>query len=187
MSSDKSASDSLEDCDSLANVNARIACEERNLDRLTKQYANLRSTIDKNYPADSFRRYRSKAFVCLAAFIAAFAISYLFSPHLPFLHFYNYGNIPNSTTLRPENPLQNAILISLIFNDKIIFSVIAGICAAIVLIMIFVLDNTLKTQRLNEMLSAKSFEIRMRRSKILSLLHQDEFEQGTNTSGDTNV
>ena len=47
---------------------------------------------------------------------------------------------------------------------------IIGIAAGTVMTIIFILDDNLKTQRLNEKLGAKSYEIKIQRSKILSYL-----------------
>jgi hypothetical protein len=170
---------SEENCDKFINLRERISCEERNLDRLIKQYASLRTTVDDKYPADIYQKYRRKAAACIAAFVAVFALSYLLSPYFPFLHLPNYGN---ATELALGSFLIHANS-ALIFSDKIIFSIITGISAAVVTIILFVVDNNLKTQQLNEMLASKSFEIGEKRSKILSLLQQDVFVDDRGISG----
>jgi hypothetical protein len=47
---------------------------------------------------------------------------------------------------------------------------IIGIAAGTIMTIIFIVDDNLKTQRLNEKLGAKSYEIKIQRSKTLTYL-----------------
>ena len=56
------------------------------------------------------------------------------------------------------------------FSDIGLISVISGISTGIVTAIIFVVNDNIRTQRLNEKLAAKSHEIKKQRSDILTYL-----------------
>jgi tetratricopeptide (TPR) repeat protein len=72
-------------------------------------------------------------------------------------------------------------------SDIGLLSVVVGISAGIITAIIFVVDDNLRTQRLSERIAAKRYEIKMKRSKILSLMQQDAAGDDTPKKSDTNT
>jgi len=127
---------------------------ETDLDSLTNKYAELRRTVQNRFPDakkqvsdiemnDRHRLYPIRVVVCVAVFLATFSISLFFIPMLPYE-----------------------------VSDLYQLSVIIGIVAGTIMAIIFIVDDNLKTQRLNEKLAAKSYEIKIQRGKILSYLQR---------------
>jgi hypothetical protein len=58
-------------------------------------------------------------------------------------------------------------------SDAATISLIIGISSGIIMAIIFVVFDNLNTQRLNEKLAAKSYEIKIQRSEILSYLQDN--------------
>jgi len=127
---------------------------EADLESLTKEYAELRRTVQNRFPDvkkqdgniemnDKYRLYTIRVGACVAVFLATFSISIFFIPILPYE-----------------------------VSDLYQTSAIIGIAAGTIMTIIFIVDDNLKTQRLNEKLAAKSYEIKIQRSKILSYLQR---------------
>jgi hypothetical protein len=127
---------------------------ETDLDSLTNKYAELRRTVQNRYADvkklasdvetnDRHRLYPIRVAACIAVFVATFSISLFFTPMLPY---------------KVSDPYQ--------------LSGIIGIAAGTIMAIIFIVDDNLKTQRLNEKLAAKSYEIKIQRGKILSYLQR---------------
>ncbi|MGI0033696.1 MAG: hypothetical protein ACRD97_10575 [Nitrososphaeraceae archaeon] len=116
--------------------------QEENLQKLTSEYTNLRETVDGRFTTEKHRLYPIRVGACIAVFVACFSISFGILPISGYANSLNAG----------------------------MFSVIVGISAGIIMGIIFVVDDNLKTQRLNEKLAAKSYEIKRQRSNILSYL-----------------
>lgn len=132
---------------------------EADLESLTNKYAELRRTVHNRFPDvkkqdvkkqdsdiemnDKHRLYPIRVGACVAVFLATFSISIFFIPILPYE-----------------------------VSDLYQTSAIIGIAAGTIMAIIFIVDDNLKTQRLNEKLAAKSYEIKIQRSKILSYLQR---------------
>jgi hypothetical protein len=117
---------------------------EDDLTTLTAKYEELRRTVDNRFTTPKYRLYSARVGACIAAFIVTFSVSFAILPMLSYMESSNLG----------------------------LFSVIIGMSAGIIMGIIFVVDDNLKTQRLNEKLAAKSYEIKIQRNKILSYLQR---------------
>lgn len=125
------------------NTDDPLRLEEKGLDSLSNEYIELREQADNRFSPGKHRIYALRVGVCIGMFIASLSISY------GLLSLYHGGFV--STGLSP---------------------VILSISVGIIMAMIFIIDDNLKTQRLNEKLAAKSYEIKLKRSKILLILQE---------------
>ena len=123
--------------------------EEPVLNTLTKEYADLRETVDKRLAANKIRLYPARVAACIAVFVGSFLVS--LDIILPMLSYVKSSDV--ATT-----------------------SVIIGISAGIIMAIIFVVFDNLNTQRLNEKLAAKSYQIKIQRTKILSYLQEKNLQ-----------
>ena len=167
----------LTDCDEkYTEVEDRIKCEEENLEVLTSQYAeikrisgnrlsekdNILNEKEKDNRLNEKARnlYAAKVGICIFVFMISLLSTFFFLPM-----------IPNMVSK----------------SDIGMLSVVVGISAGIITAIIFVVDDNLKTQRLIERTVAKRFEIKMKRSKLLSLMQQDAAEDENANKSRTNT
>lgn len=131
----------------------------------------MRASKKPDIGSDIYDYYELKAGIFVAVFIVIFGISFVFSPNEPFLNPTSSNSPNDSKTTLIGTPYSSST-----FTDKILFSIIAGTSGAIIFFIIFLVGNTIKTQRLNEKLQAITFKIRHKRSKILSLMEESVFQ-----------